>query len=538
MVCTGLIAKSMTRSKSEGGYGFKDFEIFNTALLAKQFWRLSNSPDSLWARVLKGIYFRDTNVWEANVPRCCSWSWRSLLAGRDFLRRHRSWVIGNGSSVRVVGDRWIHDGKKIFHGGEQVQNLNVVDLINKESNQWDLGKINSIFPPEISKDILAVPIAATPVADKQIWPYTTDGVYTVKSGYKVLIDEGNSNSPSSSSGSDVNKPFWKAIWTAKVPPKIRNFIWRVCNNGIATGSNLYRRQCISDEICGICGMAPETDTHLFTGCSWVKAFWFGSIFQWDLSVASTLTMQDWIFSKIQSFKTTTSEYEDLISMFFFHLWAVWTCRNHFLFDRRSIIPEAVLNYARFSFQEFWEVTHLPTGDSNACPSAPPTTPRWSPPLDGYLKFNVDAAFNPSQNLAAAAVIVRDHNGAMVTGNARRFLCDNVFRAEAKAMLDAVRLTAALGVNNPIFEGDSLSIVNACSGSASPGQALSVVDSIKASLLSLNGYSFKWIPREANTVADLIAGHALKRSLPISWSWLLPVFLRSAILKDILVFQSN
>lgn len=47
----------LTEPKVVGGLGFKDFEAFNITLLAKQFWRMVNCPNSLWARVLKGLYF-------------------------------------------------------------------------------------------------------------------------------------------------------------------------------------------------------------------------------------------------------------------------------------------------------------------------------------------------------------------------------------------------------------------------------------------------------------------------------------------------
>ena len=46
----------MTMAKSLGGLGFKDLEVFNLALLAKQSWRLVKEPEALWARVLRGIF--------------------------------------------------------------------------------------------------------------------------------------------------------------------------------------------------------------------------------------------------------------------------------------------------------------------------------------------------------------------------------------------------------------------------------------------------------------------------------------------------
>ena len=39
--------------KAEGGLGCKDLTDFNTAMLGKQFWRLIEKPNTLFARVSK-----------------------------------------------------------------------------------------------------------------------------------------------------------------------------------------------------------------------------------------------------------------------------------------------------------------------------------------------------------------------------------------------------------------------------------------------------------------------------------------------------
>lgn len=48
---------TMTSPKFSGGLGFRDFKVFNQALLAKQGWRLLANPNSYWARMFKGLYF-------------------------------------------------------------------------------------------------------------------------------------------------------------------------------------------------------------------------------------------------------------------------------------------------------------------------------------------------------------------------------------------------------------------------------------------------------------------------------------------------
>lgn len=74
-------------SKLQGGLGFRDFHMFNLALLARQGWLLLKYPYSFCARVLKGIYFPNSDFMTTSKGHRASWAWASILQGRDILHK-------------------------------------------------------------------------------------------------------------------------------------------------------------------------------------------------------------------------------------------------------------------------------------------------------------------------------------------------------------------------------------------------------------------------------------------------------------------
>jgi hypothetical protein len=88
-------------TKRKGGMGFRNFEDFNQALLAKQAWRLVTAPESLCARVLRARYFSNDSFLEAACPKRASFTWRSILFGRELLKDGLIWKVGNGSDIDI-----------------------------------------------------------------------------------------------------------------------------------------------------------------------------------------------------------------------------------------------------------------------------------------------------------------------------------------------------------------------------------------------------------------------------------------------------
>lgn len=92
---------TLTLPKHAGGLGFRDIETFNNALLAKIGWRLINDPNSLVARVLLRKYAWNSSFLDCTTPSSVSHGWRSILVGRELLRKGLGWNVGNGESIRV-----------------------------------------------------------------------------------------------------------------------------------------------------------------------------------------------------------------------------------------------------------------------------------------------------------------------------------------------------------------------------------------------------------------------------------------------------
>ncbi|CAN6559258.1 unnamed protein product [Malus baccata var. baccata] len=176
--------------KDLGGLGFRNFQEFNDALLAKQCWRLVSDPNSLWARVIKARYFPRCNIWEATKGGRASWAWSSILSGRDLLKLGSHWQILGGQDVRVWVDKWLPSlpmGHPMPLGSVPVTlNLRVSSLICPDSRRWDLNFLLPFLSDSDKQAIEDTPIGDLSRKDRIIWGSSKNGIYSVKSGYRWI----------------------------------------------------------------------------------------------------------------------------------------------------------------------------------------------------------------------------------------------------------------------------------------------------------------------------------------------------------------
>lgn len=171
--------------KEQGGLGFRNLQDFNDSLLAKQAWRLHSNPTSLYAQVLKQRYFPNSTFLHAKKGATPSWLWSSLLVGRDLLLKGALWNIGNGQAVDIWKDIWVPEmpPAPLLNPMHPPLPMSVSSLIDWNTNSWDLSLILPHISPDQALKISAIHLINPNIPDKLVWPFTKNGVFSVKSCY-------------------------------------------------------------------------------------------------------------------------------------------------------------------------------------------------------------------------------------------------------------------------------------------------------------------------------------------------------------------
>ena len=193
--------------------GFKDLALFNNALLAKQTLHLLHDTDSLFYQVFKAKFFPHSTIMEAKNPANGSYAWKSILKGRDVIKRGATWRIGSGLSVNVWGENWLptkHNPRTITPVVVGWEGAKVGDFIDQRQRIWKTDLVEAVFYDFEASIIKNIPLCRSIQDDVLIWPFTPDGNYTVKSGYRFLQEASRVQQPGQSSTQALT-PLWNKI---------------------------------------------------------------------------------------------------------------------------------------------------------------------------------------------------------------------------------------------------------------------------------------------------------------------------------------
>ncbi|KAL0325123.1 UNVERIFIED_CONTAM: putative mitochondrial protein [Sesamum radiatum] len=264
----------LCESKLLGGLGFRHLHLFNLAMLAKQLWRILRHPDCLLSLVLQARYFPSRDIFSATLGSHPSFTWRSVMATHDLFRAGCRWRVGSGTQIRIWADPWLPRPRSF-------RPITPVPVSLTEEMFWLVD----------SDIILSIPLSRIGAPDMFIWHYSYSDIFSVQSAYHLACSL--ENRLCSSSSQVLEQSWWRRVWQAKIPNKVKVFVWQACLNALPTGDNLARHIPNTSAKCPFC-CSKEDRIHVFVLCPFARQVWGLSTIPLSLSSLQVPDFWGWM----------------------------------------------------------------------------------------------------------------------------------------------------------------------------------------------------------------------------------------------------
>ena len=162
--------------------------------------------------VLKARFFSRCEFIEASLGNNPSYLWRSVMSAQHLVREWARWRVGNGSSIRVWGDKWLPSFSTYKVASPRLflhQDTKVNELIDQAITTWKKNVIDALFMPFEAELIKGIPISSRLPPDKIIWAEAPNGKFSVKSAYGVAVRLSKFGKHGASSDNSKMRLFWK-----------------------------------------------------------------------------------------------------------------------------------------------------------------------------------------------------------------------------------------------------------------------------------------------------------------------------------------
>uniref|UniRef100_A0A803NN93 CCHC-type domain-containing protein n=1 Tax=Cannabis sativa TaxID=3483 RepID=A0A803NN93_CANSA len=401
-------------------------------------------------------YFRTHDFLTASSAGVSSLTWQGICFGKELLIKGLRLHVGNGMHIRCGSDPWIPAQTRftpVFFSG--LEGNIVADYISAD-HQWDIDKLTSDFSALDVENILKIPLSHNAGTDSWVWHYTDAESYTVNSGYHLACSMASQEDSSCSSASST---WWKQFWNLNLPSKVKIFAWRVMHNALPSASNLHHRRIINSSTCSLCTNAWESIGHALFSCKHAKAVWRCSDFSFDFTAASRMFEGDFLIQLSQLH--TKSDLEMIICT----MWFIWSDRNNIIHQKQHKKPADLLASSKAYYCNFLQQSAITASLKQVDPAVAAHCP-WTPPTEGKIKLNVDAAVLSSQNKLGYGALIRDSTGTVLAACSSP--ANGNFKSkhmEAKALFHALRWANQLNYQVNNVETDSLVLVNAIHASS-------------------------------------------------------------------------
>ena len=224
----------------------------------------------------------------------------------------------------------------------------VADLLDSEKGEWRTEVIDTVFLPHEADSIKSIPISARLPPDKLIWSETPNGLFTVRSAYKLAVNLLSLPNKGATSDASKVRSFWRRIWSIPVPHKIRHFMWRACRNALPTKDNLLCRKIVQDEVCEDCKEATESVYHVLWECQKAKEARECSKMVFPAPGGSSLSFLDVMWKLLMQEDVG----EEHVAQVATTAWALWHNRNEVRCGGASKTGRQIFSWAAEYLREY------------------------------------------------------------------------------------------------------------------------------------------------------------------------------------------
>jgi hypothetical protein len=189
-----------------------------------------------------------------------------------------------------------------------------------------------------------------------------------------------------------------------VPPVVKHFAWKVCNNILPTKVNLFAKKIVQDPFCQFCLREEENIVHLLWFCPSSMAVW----------QECSKRIQKMAFEVTDGRGLVEGWWQRLEGVDFVFALSVarkqWLRRNAYIFENFFMPPLQVIHKVK-AIIEYFDGANAKMENERRLPG--PGHVRWQKPPVGIMKINWDAALHKENKHMGVGVVIRDDKGDVV-----------------------------------------------------------------------------------------------------------------------------
>ncbi|XP_026459908.1 uncharacterized protein LOC113360632 [Papaver somniferum] len=301
--------------------------------------------------------------------------------------------------------------------------------------------------------------------------------------------------------------------------QIQVFTWKAARNALPSRIVLHTRMPMNSVDCARCNDPYESIMHALFMCPFASRVWFLSSFCVNTQSFSSKTFIDWMIFWLVN--PASKHHEEDQCLFIAIFWSLWKSRNNLIFQNSKENYTAVLMRAReMLLTRKTSASASLLGHVSVCD-------KWMPPPTGWIKWNIDGAYDEISGKYGAGFVMRDFSNTTSFCASIVFQVESAEETEARVIWATLKKAVEQKLTHLIIESDAQSLINQFSAGLFDGNSRTdvIFKEIEFFSSSVVACLFIFQPRTCNFVAHELVLWAKTSNSTMYWSvppiWLMP-----------------